>query len=83
MLFLNQFPDPPHGTPAWGFAGEPRMATVSEDGALQFLLTTRFVEQFREAGLLVSSGGEPAPFAATLDDVRSEIARQAAASGAR
>jgi hypothetical protein len=55
------------------------MAVAGKDGSLQFLITKDFENELREAGLLVSSGGKPAPFAATLDEIRGEIARQAAA----
>lgn len=73
VLFLRSGPLDPNEPDAWGFAGEPGMATADADGSLQFLLTKGFEEELREEGKTVP------PFTATLDEIRAEIARQAAA----
>jgi len=73
VLFLRSAPVYPNEPDAWGFAGEPGIAVATEDGSLEFLLTDDFEEELREMGLAVP------PFTATLDEIRAEIARPAAA----
>jgi len=73
VLFLRSGPLDPNEPDAWGFAGEPGMATADEDGTLEFLLTEGFEHELRAMGLRVP------PFTATLDEIRAEIARPAAA----
>jgi hypothetical protein len=76
VLFLVEGSDQ-DGSKPWGLAGIPGVAALDEAGDLEFLVTDEYVEHAQAVGLI--SGDDRVPFTATLDEIRTEIARQAAA----